>query len=147
MLRQTILTGLVGFDRFWDAYLKKVAKKEATKAWLRLNPNSDLQAEIQTALAWQFQQESWLKDGCQYAPNAATYLRGERWCDRKPVCPKTLTANRLIVKGVTSDSQQQQDAVSQMQFLIRRGMSPEEAKRQVYLAKGWIKEDGEDGPA
>lgn len=95
------------FCRFWDCYPKHIAKQEARKAWAQLAPGPDLVDRIVAALAWQCQQPSWLKDGAAYVPNAATYLRGERWTDEQPcqacgLSPKTagtLAAAAAILKG------------------------------------------------
>ncbi len=36
------------------------------------------------ALSWQSQQPQWLKDGGQFIPHPATYLRARGWEDEKP---------------------------------------------------------------
>jgi hypothetical protein len=53
---------------------------------------------ILTALAWQSQQESWLRNDGAYIPHPTTWLNGERWEDEKPIIkPKaTTTASRPI---------------------------------------------------
>lgn len=72
------------FELFWKSYPRRVAKADARKAWIRLNPSPELVALILDALTWQCQSEAWLKDDGQYVPYAATYLRGERWEDEPP---------------------------------------------------------------
>lgn len=73
--------GEMGFDTFWNAYPRKAAKKDAAKAWAKLNPSPELVLTILEALKLQRQQESWLKANGAYIPYAATYIRGERWED------------------------------------------------------------------
>lgn len=76
-----------GFDAFWRAYLRRVAKADAIKAWNQLNPDTETQAAILAALAWQFDpavNPKWLEDGRAFAPYPATYLRGWRWEDERP---------------------------------------------------------------
>lgn len=73
-----------GFVRFWNAYAKRRSKKDARIAWAQVNPSPALIERIVDALQWQFQQPDWLKEGCQYAPLPATYLRQERWTDEPP---------------------------------------------------------------
>lgn len=73
-----------GFSAFWSAYRKKSHRREAEDAWRKLRPPAELQTAIMLALAWQFRQPRWLEDGCQYAPNPATYLNGQRWLDEPP---------------------------------------------------------------
>lgn len=74
-----------GFVRFWNCYEKRQSKKDARIAWAQLNPSPELVDRMCAALAWQFQQRDWLKEGCQYAPLPATYLRKERWMDEPPM--------------------------------------------------------------
>lgn len=69
------------FDVFWKAYPRKSAKKDAQKAWAKLNPSPELVSTILDALKLQRRQESWLKANGAYVPFAATYIRGERWED------------------------------------------------------------------
>lgn len=67
------------FAEFWKLYPKKQAKKEAQKAWKKVNPK--LFGTIMDAIAVQRHSDKWLKDGGQYIPNAASWLNGERWED------------------------------------------------------------------
>jgi hypothetical protein len=69
------------FDQFWKLYPKKKSRKEALKAWSKLNPDADLQAVLITALANHCASRDWTKEGGQFIPNAANWLNGERWHD------------------------------------------------------------------
>lgn len=73
-----------GFARFWSAYPKRRSKADAEKAWSSLAPTDDLQGAILAALTWQCRQRDWRKDGGQYVPLPATYLRQRRWEDDPP---------------------------------------------------------------
>ncbi len=82
-----------GFDEFWKAYPKKVAKTQALKAWSKLKPNAELQQVILNALERQKQSVQWLKDNGQFIPYPATWLNGRRWEDvqeqtSQPTLPK-----------------------------------------------------------
>lgn len=70
-----------GFDEFWKAYPKKVAKTQALKAWSKLKPNAELQQVILNALERQKQSVQWQKDNGQFIPYPATWLNGRRWED------------------------------------------------------------------
>ena len=75
-----------GFDAFWAAYPKRVAKKPARRAWDKLHANGELLTKILAALEWQKRTEAWQRDGGRYVPNAATWLNAQRWEDeRQPV--------------------------------------------------------------
>ena len=70
-----------GFDEFWKAYPKKIAKAQAQKAWSKLKPDKALMTVIIEALERQKQSAQWLRDNGQYIPYPATWLNGRRWED------------------------------------------------------------------
>lgn len=73
------------FNAFWAAYPKRAARKDAWKAWWKLNPSSELVERMMLALAWQTKQPDWLKEAGKFVPYPATWIRGERWLDEAPV--------------------------------------------------------------
>lgn len=72
---------LAGFDAFWTAYPRKVAKAEAKKAWASLKATEELRDEIRIGLERAKRCEQWRKDGGQFIPHAATWLNNRRWED------------------------------------------------------------------
>jgi len=72
------------FDRFWAIYPRRVAKRDALKAWIQLAPSADLVDAIMVALGWQVTQPMWLRDGGQYVPYPASWIRSGRWDDEPP---------------------------------------------------------------
>jgi len=70
-----------GFDEFWTAYPRKIAKADAEKAWAKIKP--DLQTVI-TALEWQCKSEDWTKENAKFIPFPASYLNSKRYEDEKP---------------------------------------------------------------
>lgn len=84
------------FETFWARYPKRKAKADARKAWQQMNGDKHLDA-ILAALEWQTREEDWLKNGGQYVPYPASYLRGERWEDEPTETPqlKERTARTL----------------------------------------------------
>lgn len=70
-----------GFDRFWQAYPKKKAKQDAMKAWSKLKPDKALLAAILSAVEQDKLSDQWQRDGGQYVPYPATWLKGHRWED------------------------------------------------------------------
>lgn len=73
--------GLVGFDKFWDSYPKKLSKAQAERAWVAINPNEQLQTAILAAVERAKTSEQWGKDGGQFIPYPATWLRARGWED------------------------------------------------------------------
>lgn len=82
------------FDEFWDCYPKKVAKKDAVKAWSKIS--NDAFAEIMESLEKWKRSSGWTKDGGQFIPNAATWLNGERWKDEVPENPRKTNTTKQI---------------------------------------------------
>ena len=68
------------FDKFWQAYPKKVSKKQAQKSWKKINPSLELFEKILKALEMVKQTEQWEKDNGKFIP----YLK------IKPVCENML---------------------------------------------------------
>lgn len=69
----------IGFEQFWSAYPRKVAKGYARKIFARLNAEDQF-AAIQAipihVRYWKLSGRSW-----DYLPHAATWLNGECWAD------------------------------------------------------------------
>lgn len=75
---KTASTDSALFDRFWVVYPKKVSKKDAIKAFGKLNADEAMTEMLIAAVEKQKKSSQWM-DG--YIPNAATWLNGERWND------------------------------------------------------------------
>lgn len=69
------------FNRFWDSYPKKKAKKKAWRAWQKLKFAQIRPYEIIEAVELAKQTPEWKKDKGQFVPHPATFLNGERWED------------------------------------------------------------------
>lgn len=67
------------FEQFWTEYPRKEGKKDAMKAWMRLESTDRFAAREAIGLHVKF----WNLSGRerQYIPMAGTWLRGERWSD------------------------------------------------------------------
>jgi hypothetical protein len=94
------------FAEFWRLYPRKVGKTVAWRAWQKVNPSSELVATMLSVLAWQKQQDSWLKDGGQFIPHPSTWLNQGRWEDEPQDAPhiadstlKTAHAVREFLKS------------------------------------------------
>ena len=70
------------FGLFWPAYPRKVKKKEALKAFEKINPTRELLDQMLAALSTQVKALKWTGD--QYTPHASSWLNGERWLDEVP---------------------------------------------------------------
>ena len=70
--------GNENFDRFWEAYPKKVGKEAARKAFLKVKAPFD---KILKAVADQKQSDQWRTENGRFIPNPATWLNQGRWDD------------------------------------------------------------------
>lgn len=69
------------FEVFWKLYPNKKSKKDARKAWDKLEPGAELRLTLMTALGNHRLSRDWTKDDGQFVPMASTWLNGERWTD------------------------------------------------------------------
>lgn len=73
-----------GFDLFWKTYPKKKSKGDAEKAWKAMKiPTRDLFSIILTAIERAKVSPDWTKDGGQFIPFPATWLRQKGWEDEE----------------------------------------------------------------
>lgn len=75
------------FDRFWEAYPKKVAKEAARKAFTKHKPDEALLNTMLSALETQKASDQWARDNGRYIPHASTWLNQKRWEDESPTEP------------------------------------------------------------
>ena len=69
------------FDWFWSEYPKKKAKLEALKAW---KETEELRPEVELLIALldkQKDSDQWTRNGGDFIPYPATWLRQGRWED------------------------------------------------------------------
>ena len=69
------------FDLFWAAYPKKKSKGDAEKAWKAISPSEALTSAMIERLEIAKRCPSWMKDGGQFVPYPATWLRAKGWED------------------------------------------------------------------
>jgi len=69
------------FDRFWQAYPRKIGKKEAAKAWSKSQKERPAIDKVIEAIEAQSKGDQWTKDGGQFIPHPATWLNQGRWDD------------------------------------------------------------------
>ena len=67
------------FDQFWQAYPRKVGKRNAQKAFERLQVDKPLLDKMLRQIAHAKQSRQW--QDVQYIPHPATWLNGRRWED------------------------------------------------------------------
>jgi hypothetical protein len=71
----------LAFDKFWEAYPRKVGKAKAEAAFLKVTVGIDV---LLAAIEEQKKSTQWTKDNGQFIPHPATWLNGKRWEDQLP---------------------------------------------------------------
>ena len=69
------------FERFWQAYPKKVGKDAVLRVFRALRPDNDLTDRMVAAVEQHCASEQWQKDGGQFIPHPRTWLNQGRWKD------------------------------------------------------------------
>jgi hypothetical protein len=76
----TDLENTATFDDFWLLYPRRVAKKDANKAWARMSETDRVKA-LTAMVQWR---RIWAQKELEYLPHPASWLNGERWDDEIP---------------------------------------------------------------
>lgn len=74
----------VYFSTFWDVYPRKKGKKEAQKAFSKVDVPLNV---LLLAIEKQKRSDQWCRDGGRYIPYPAKWLNQRRWEDEVPVQP------------------------------------------------------------
>lgn len=69
------------FEKFWNAYPRKVGKGAAEKAFKKYKPDEGLLEQMLSAISAQKKSEQWSKDNGKFIPYPATWLNQRRWED------------------------------------------------------------------
>jgi hypothetical protein len=88
------------FDRFWNAYPRKVGKKDARRAFERaLRDGADVCHMLATIEAWRGEWQA----RPQFCPHPSTWLNKGRW-DDDPPAPRTTVelATPRLSQGMTA---------------------------------------------
>ncbi len=78
---------VVGFDDFWGIWPYKSGKADALKAWKALRPSAETRAIIFADVSARKSSPAWTKNGGEFIPLPASYLRGRRWEDEAVSVP------------------------------------------------------------
>lgn len=69
------------FERFWDAYPKRIGKSDAFRAWVKIAPDEPLMEKMGAAIQRGRLSKQWRDDDGKYIPSPSTFLNQGRWDD------------------------------------------------------------------
>ena len=86
------------FTDFWNSYPtgKGGNRQEAWNAWCELKPSSEDANRILDGLQDWIDSDQWAEDGGRYIPNAAKFLKQERW-----KAPPEVAASVVVGDGIS----------------------------------------------
>lgn len=96
------------FNRFWDAYPRKVAKPDARKKFEKIDPDEAMLQAMLKAIERSRNSEQWIKDGGQYIPHPSTWLNQRRWEDDPPApaAKVTVSAQAYSQRDYTNEQEE-----------------------------------------
>ena len=89
------------FDHFWKEYPRKVGKKQALDAWLRLKPSPELYAKIMEGLSKQKRYRFICDEHniwCHDFSHPVRWIKHERWEDEVPEISDIIKDSKFIYK-------------------------------------------------
>jgi hypothetical protein len=81
------------FEKFWQAYPRKRSKGDARKAWIQTAKRRPSIMGMMKAIAVLCASDDWQKDGGQFIPYPAGFLRRECWEDVTDIQMAQVTAD------------------------------------------------------
>jgi len=76
------------FKIFWNAYPKKIGKKNCEKWWEKQQPDEALTEKMVQSIAICLKSKEWVDGDGKFIPHPLTWLNGERWNDEGLMQPK-----------------------------------------------------------
>lgn len=86
---------LTGFDDFWEAYGKKVKRKDSERVWRSLS-SKDRELATSVAARRKRHDQAWAKEGGKFQPDPTTFLRGKRWNDEWDEPVKSISLEEMV---------------------------------------------------
>lgn len=99
----------IEFEKFWETYPRKKAKGDAYKAWIQTEKKRPPLHEIVSALIALKASSDWRRDGGQYVPYPASWLRAWGWADAPDVDAADIVKGKMwfdTVSGIEAKAQE-----------------------------------------
>lgn len=112
------------FEDFWAIYPNKKAKKDALRAWSRINMTPELWERIEASIKAHKRSEAWTDGGGKFIPHPATWLNGERWDDEVEVEVSVTPCQWPRCKGTGTKKYGSKDFCESHIQALKRGETP-----------------------
>jgi hypothetical protein len=89
------------FGEFWKLYPKKKSKGDAWVAWQQHKKNRPPLSDVLKAIVVLRETEDWLKNGGQYIPYPASWIRAWGWADVPEMDKSNVRGDQLWWKTVS----------------------------------------------
>lgn len=76
-----------GFEEFFAAFPRQVARSKARREWARVAPDAELRGRIMVAVRAWTRSAEWQRMDGQFVPKPDRWLREERWADVPGIAP------------------------------------------------------------
>ncbi len=97
---EAVQTPKNGFALFWEVYPRKVKKKDALKAWEKIEGMApELLQEILDSVSQHSYSEEWTREKGRFIPYPASFLNGERWTDEVQTGPRAMTVEEIEARA------------------------------------------------
>lgn len=119
--------GACGFESFFAEYPRQVDEASARRAWDKLAPDEQLQAEIVKAVRAWAKSPEWQREGGRFVPKPGNWLRKERWRDQvgmaapspQPAAPPPTLAPSLSPEQLEANKRRAREAVATIRASMR----------------------------
>ena len=112
------IKNLAGFDRFWEIWPRKVAKKPAQERWAEINPDEALTERVIAAV--RAQKAAGILSADKFTPHPATWLNAGRWTDQLPKEAEKASRRRAEADtNVRKQENERQEAAAKAQSNLK----------------------------
>jgi len=95
------------FEKFWNAYPVKKAKKAAFRSWKRVKKELPPLDELIQIIEKQKRSEAWTRENGRFIPHPTTWLNQGRWEDEIEIPQNDVKKNIFLFPEVEEDGEQE----------------------------------------
>lgn len=119
---------LAGFDEFWKAYPRRVNKQQATKEWVKLNPDESLRKTLMEGLARFCEEKKGVEP--QYIVHPERWIKYRKWEDEAPTKAQDEPEDHFVTAMRMSKIRAEREAKAKAELEARLAKQEEEDDEQ-----------------